>query len=121
VDIVENVGKHFNIHPLTLEDIVNTAQRPKVEDFENYIFVVLKMLSCDEDAAHISSGQVRFDMTGGELNTYRLSFRCIAQPLNLFLQIFPGFDIIKMGGADNVCAFFESSDCRNFLGDFVAR
>jgi len=58
VDIIEKVGRHFDIHPLTLEDIVNTGQRPKVEDFENYLFVVLKMLSFDAGAGHISSEQI---------------------------------------------------------------
>ena len=44
VDIIEKIGKHFNIHPLTLEDIVNTEQRPKMEDYQDYIFVLVKML-----------------------------------------------------------------------------
>ena len=58
VDIIEKVGQHFDIHPLTREDIVSTGQRPKVEDFESYLFVVLKMLTFDEAAAHISSEQI---------------------------------------------------------------
>jgi magnesium transporter len=50
VDIIEKIGNHFNIHPLTLEDIVNTEQRPKMEDYQDYIFVLVKMLSyVDED------------------------------------------------------------------------
>ncbi|XUX00964.1 MAG: magnesium/cobalt transporter CorA [Dehalogenimonas sp.] len=44
---VEQLGKHFGLHPLVLEDIVNTEQRPKVEDFETYFYVVLKMLYRD--------------------------------------------------------------------------
>ena len=58
VDIIEKVGRHFDIHPLTLEDVVNTAQRPKAEDFENYLYVVLKMLAFDETAGHIASEQI---------------------------------------------------------------
>ncbi len=42
--IVEQIGSHFGMHPLVLEDIVNTGQRPKMEDATDYIFVVLKML-----------------------------------------------------------------------------
>ncbi len=45
IDTIEKVGQHFNIHPLVLEDIVNTGQRPKTEEFEDVIFVVLKMLN----------------------------------------------------------------------------
>jgi len=52
VNIIEKIGKHFNIHPLILEDIMNTNQRPKVEDLEGFLFVILRMHSnnpADED------------------------------------------------------------------------
>lgn len=42
---IEALGKVFNLHPMTLEDLVNTTQRPKVEEFPNYLFIVLKMMS----------------------------------------------------------------------------
>ena len=44
VELIEKIGKHFDIHPLVLEDILNTTQRPKIEDFEDYIFAVLRMV-----------------------------------------------------------------------------
>ena len=47
VPIIEQIGKHFDMHPLIIEDITNTTQRPKYEDFGSYIFVVLKMLYYD--------------------------------------------------------------------------
>lgn len=58
VDIIEKIGNHFNIHPLVLEDIVNTGQRPKMEDFVNYIFIVLKMLYYDETESKTKAEQV---------------------------------------------------------------
>ena len=58
VELIEKIGTHFNIHPLTLEDIVNTGQRPKVEDFEKYVYLVFKMLKFDETTGHITSEQV---------------------------------------------------------------
>lgn len=42
--IVAQLGSRFGLHPLVLEDILNTEQRPKFEDFDTYIYVVLKML-----------------------------------------------------------------------------
>ncbi len=48
VDVIENIGRYFELHPLILEDIMNTEQRPKIEDFERYIYIVLKMLYYDE-------------------------------------------------------------------------
>ncbi|MEN3974256.1 magnesium/cobalt transporter CorA [Emcibacter sp. SYSU 3D8] len=41
---IEEVGAAFGIHKLTLEDITNTHQRPKVETFDHYVFIVMKML-----------------------------------------------------------------------------
>jgi magnesium transporter len=58
VGIIEKIGSHFGIHPLTLEDIVNTGQRPKVDDFNDYLYIVFKMLMFDETICHISSEQV---------------------------------------------------------------
>ena len=43
-DIIATAGTHFAIHPLTLEDIINTGQRPKAEDFEDYISILTMML-----------------------------------------------------------------------------
>jgi magnesium transporter len=58
VAAIEKIGLHFGIHPLTLEDIVNTGQRPKVDDFADYVYVVFKMLTFDETSNHITSEQV---------------------------------------------------------------
>ena len=41
---IERLGSHYQLHPLTLEDIVNTEHRPKIDEFENYLFIVVKML-----------------------------------------------------------------------------
>ena len=44
IKVIEEIGKHFNLHPLILEDMVDTDQRPKIKDLGNYIFIILKML-----------------------------------------------------------------------------
>ncbi|TNJ42439.1 magnesium/cobalt transporter CorA [Tamlana fucoidanivorans] len=56
---IEKLGTHFGLHPLVLEDIVNIAQRPKIDEYEGYIFVVLKMLYYDTKQ-NIVSEQVSF-------------------------------------------------------------
>ncbi len=58
IEVMEKIGKHFDLHPLILEDILNTEQRPKIEDFEDYVFVVLKMLYFDEKEDVIRAEQV---------------------------------------------------------------
>jgi len=57
-EIIEKIGKHFSIHPLVLEDIANTGQRPKVEDLDSYLFCVLKMLSYDEKEDEVNAEQI---------------------------------------------------------------
>ncbi|HRG58617.1 MAG TPA: magnesium/cobalt transporter CorA [Bacteroidia bacterium] len=47
--IIEKIGSMYEIHPLTLEDVSNTDQRPKFEDYENYVVVMMKMLYYDTE------------------------------------------------------------------------
>lgn len=58
LDVIEKIGKHFNLHSLLLEDIVNTEQRPKIVDFRDYLFVVLKLLYYDERKHNIKVEQI---------------------------------------------------------------
>lgn len=46
---IADIGKQYDLHPLVLEDIVNTTQRPKIDEYDDYLFVVLKMLYYDAD------------------------------------------------------------------------
>ncbi len=48
INVIEKIGVAFNIHSLILEDIVNTNQRPKIEDNKDYLYIVIKMLHCYE-------------------------------------------------------------------------
>ncbi len=55
---IEAAGKEYDLHPLVVEDILNTHQRPKIEIYDNYIFVSLKMLSGVNDSHMVESEQV---------------------------------------------------------------
>ena len=50
-DIIDKIGNIYGLHPLVSEDILNTGQRPKFEDYTDYIYVVLKMLQQIKDEA----------------------------------------------------------------------
>lgn len=58
VEVIEKLGSYFKIHPLTLEDVLNTGQRPKMEDYDSYIYTVLKMILLDEEREEIIIDQV---------------------------------------------------------------
>ncbi|MDD2389176.1 MAG: magnesium/cobalt transporter CorA [Desulfobacterales bacterium] len=56
--IIDRIGQLFHIHPLTLEDVMNSGQRPKTEDFDDYLYVVFKMLYFDETENEVIAEQV---------------------------------------------------------------
>jgi magnesium transporter len=58
VGVMEEIGRHFRLHPLVMEDILHTDQRPKMEDFEDYIFIVAKMLSFDQEKNELKAEQL---------------------------------------------------------------
>lgn len=49
IELIETICKHYNIHMLVKEDILNTSQRPKIEVFDDYIYIVLKMIYYDKN------------------------------------------------------------------------
>ncbi len=51
VPLLAAIGEHFKVHPLVLEDILNTHQRPKFEEEDDYLFVVLKTLTSHQGLA----------------------------------------------------------------------
>jgi magnesium transporter len=58
VSTVEKLGGCFDLHPLVLEDILNTDQRPKMDTFEQHIFIIIKMHAYDIENREVNSEQV---------------------------------------------------------------
>lgn len=59
-ELMRTLGDHFGLHPLVLEDIVNAHQRPKVEDYDGYMFVVARMLYSQDGEDELRSEQMSF-------------------------------------------------------------
>ncbi|MBW2056460.1 MAG: magnesium/cobalt transporter CorA [Deltaproteobacteria bacterium] len=49
VEVLERIGDYIGLHPLVMEDILNTDQRPKVEDYGEYLYIVVRMVYFDKD------------------------------------------------------------------------
>lgn len=62
MEMLAQAGEIFGLHPLVLEDIANTQQRPKFEDMGDYLFFTLKHLVCENEEAEIEYEQVSFVM-----------------------------------------------------------
>ena len=58
VEVLNRLGTDYGIHPLVLEDILNTSQRPKIEDHGDYVYVVMKHLEIDESTYEVRAEQV---------------------------------------------------------------
>lgn len=63
ITALETVGEYQGLHPLVLEDILNTSHRPKMEEFDDYIFVVLKILNFNRNEQEVEVEQISTVLT----------------------------------------------------------
>jgi magnesium transporter len=72
VELIENIGKEFQIHPLVLEDILNTGQRPKYEEFENGLFIICQSITASRNGRYeIQTEQVSFYIKADVIITFQ--------------------------------------------------
>jgi magnesium transporter len=67
VPFLEGLGQLFGFHPLTLEDVLNCGQRPKLEDYGDYHFLVMKSLALQDDC--LQTEQISFFLSGNYVIT----------------------------------------------------
>jgi magnesium transporter len=79
--VIEKIGEQFGIHSLVLEDILNTHQRPKLEENENYLFVVLKCLMPNEDSFSVNYEQVSMLVLDNIIFTFREKTDPLLEPV----------------------------------------
>lgn len=58
VQVIEKLGQRFELHPLVLEDVLHTGQRPKYEEYDKHMFIVLTMLGYNGDNQMVETEQV---------------------------------------------------------------
>jgi len=99
LDLMKFIKSHFNIHPLLMEDVLNTGQRPKFDDFDNHSLISMKMLQLEGD--EISIEQISFVLSDGLL----ISFQ--ERPGDLFdlvrNRLVAAKGRIRSAGADYLC------------------
>lgn len=85
-ETIASIGNHFELHPLLLEEVLNTQHRPKVEEFDNYLFLTLKMLSIGKDGKSVVSEQISFVLGKGWVISFQEQEGNIFNPLLQRLQ-----------------------------------
>jgi len=58
VEVLQSIGNLLGLHPLVVEDVINTQQRPKVDLYSDYLYIVLKVLTYDEAKRWVASEQI---------------------------------------------------------------
>jgi magnesium transporter len=71
VEVFEKLGSCFSLHPLVLEDILNSDQRPKMEEYGDDLYLVLKMLSYDDDRDEVQAEQVSLVLRGNVVFSFQ--------------------------------------------------
>lgn len=71
VDLMIKVGARYGIHNLTLEDIVHVGHSPKMEEYDDYLFLTLKMIKPDENAGEFNVEQISFVLGSGFLLSFQ--------------------------------------------------
>ena len=98
ISLMEHIGRLYGVHPLTLEDVLNTTQRPKTEAFDGYLFIVLKMLHYDTEKYRISSEQISLILGKTFLITFQEDIGDVFTPVRE--RIRKGKGRIRTGGCD---------------------
>ncbi|MEV6754267.1 magnesium/cobalt transporter CorA [Streptomyces sp. NPDC051214] len=70
-DEFDEVSREFGLHPLAVEDALKAHQRPKLEVFDDSLFVVLKPVVYEPDSDAVSSGEVMVFIGDGFVVTVR--------------------------------------------------
>jgi magnesium transporter len=98
VDIIAAIGRNFTIHPLVLEDILNTHQRPKFEEFTDYLFIVLKQLSFEMSTLTVNYEQISILVLKNFIFTFKEKPDAVFDPIRRRLQDCKGR--LRVRGAD---------------------
>ena len=86
IDLIEQLGQRFHIHPLVLEDVLNTDQRPKFEEYDNGVFIVLQSLTAASGDFRILTEQVGIFITGNTLISFQEDEEDLFLPVRERLQ-----------------------------------
>ncbi len=97
-DLLEEIGLFFNLHKLTLEDILNTDQRSRQETYENYTYVVLKTLFYNDKEHKIETEQI--SLIVGERHVISVSERESDNFVKVRQRIKSNKGILHKKGAD---------------------
>lgn len=97
-DVIGEIGVRLDIHPLVLEDILDTNQRPNMEDFDRYLFIELNAHLWNEEHSHLEIEQVSIILGSNYVITFQGQKEEVLEPVRK--RIREGKGRITKQGAD---------------------
>lgn len=94
--LIKQVGDLFHLHPLVLEDILNTEQRPKIDEFDDYVFLETRSFKYDKASMTLDSEQVSFVLGRDYLLTFQERSTGIFEPVRARMRV-KGAHIRELG------------------------
>lgn len=101
VDALQAVARRFHLHPLVVEDILNTEQRPKMDTYPDYLFLETRLFYYDRDSLSVSSEQISLVLGSGWVLTFQERPSGSFEPVRERLR--QGQVQIRQSGADYLC------------------
>jgi magnesium transporter len=96
--VIQKIGENFGFHPLVMEDIINTGQRPKIEEFDAYVFLTMKMLFYVDGESQIGHEQFSLILCENFIITFQERVGDVFEPVRERLRKAKGR--IRKNGAD---------------------
>lgn len=114
VEMVRGLGEKFGLHPLLVEDVATVGQRPKFEEFDPYVFIVLHMLAVVGDDFQVDEEQVTFVLGDRLLLTFQERPGDVFEPVRE--RIRQGSGRLRSRGADYLCYALMDATVDSYFG-----
>ncbi|OEK02933.1 magnesium and cobalt transport protein CorA [Roseivirga sp. 4D4] len=100
-ELITEIGGHFDLHNLLIEDVLNTGQRPTFTDYDDYFFIAVKMLKYDKVRDYVDSEQLTFVVGKNYILTFQEELGDVFDPIRNRLR--KEGAKIRERGADYLC------------------
>ncbi|HEX8548147.1 MAG TPA: magnesium/cobalt transporter CorA [Cytophagaceae bacterium] len=83
IPLIQKLSQNYGLHALLVEDIICADQRPKLDEYNNHLFIVVKMLTYDNEKQNINSEQISFVLG----SNYVMSFQELDKKGDVFDKV----------------------------------
>ena len=112
-ETIGRIGRSFDLHPLVMEDILNTGQRPKIDDYGDYLFIVLKMIRFDKQTRMVMNEQLSMVVADRFILTFQERQGDVFEPVRE--RIRRQKSRIRVGGTDYLAYALMDTVVENYI------